>query len=94
MRQNSLQEFENCEIVIVVGSKNSANSRRLCEKICKENKLCYLIESISDVDFLDEKSFVYAGNVGLTSAASAPKSLVENVKNKICEKFCLKLKKF
>ena len=93
LRQKSLQEFENCEIVIVVGSKNSANSRRLCEKICKKNKICYLVENIFDVDKIDKKAFICAENVGLTSAASAPRSIVENVKNKICEKFCLKLKK-
>lgn len=93
LRQKSLKEFENCEIVIVVGSKISANSCHLCEKICKKNKICYLIENISDVNKLDSNSFCNAKNIGLTSAASVPKLLVENVKNAICEKFCLKLKK-
>ena len=76
-RQDAVKQLAaRCDLILVVGSKNSSNSNRLRE--IAENKSIegYLIDSADDIrlDWLRGKSCV-----GVTAGASAPELLVNNV---------------
>jgi 4-hydroxy-3-methylbut-2-enyl diphosphate reductase len=76
-RQDAVKQLvEQCDLILVVGSKNSSNSNRLHEIAVNKNIESYLIDSIDDIqlDWLDDKS-----SIGVTAGASAPELLVENV---------------
>ena len=76
-RQDAVKQLvERCDLILVVGSKNSSNSNRLHEIAVNKNIESYLIDSIDDIqlDWLDDKS-----NIGVTAGASAPELLVQNV---------------
>ncbi|MGH8325081.1 MAG: 4-hydroxy-3-methylbut-2-enyl diphosphate reductase, partial [Steroidobacteraceae bacterium] len=64
------------DLILVVGSRNSSNSNRLCEIGAELGKPSYLIDDASD---LDPGWFVRVGSVGLTAGASAPEMLVQGV---------------
>ena len=70
------QLAERCDLILVVGSRNSSNSNRLRE--IAENKKIegYLIDSDADIqlEWLQGKS-----RIGVTAGASAPELLVNNV---------------
>lgn len=70
------------EVVIVVGSKNSSNSRRLTEVATRSGKgvgreiKTYLVDSLDEVD----PEWVYGAEcVGLTAGASAPEDKFEEI---------------
>ncbi len=76
-RQDAVKQLsEQCDLILVVGSKNSSNSNRLRE--IAENKEIegYLIDSADDIrlEWINNKI-----RVGLTAGASAPELLVQNV---------------
>jgi 4-hydroxy-3-methylbut-2-enyl diphosphate reductase len=76
-RQDAVKQLaERCDLILVVGSKNSSNSNRLRE--IAENKHIdgYLIDSADDIrlEWLRDKTCV-----GVTAGASAPERLVSNV---------------
>jgi 4-hydroxy-3-methylbut-2-enyl diphosphate reductase len=76
-RQDAVKQLvEQCDLILVVGSKNSSNSNRLHEIAVNKNIESYLIDSIDDIqlNWLDDKS-----SIGVTAGASAPELLVENV---------------
>ena len=76
-RQDAVKQLvEQCDLILVVGSKNSSNSNRLHEIAVNKNIESYLIDSINDLQFewLDDKS-----SIGVTAGASAPELLVQNV---------------
>jgi 4-hydroxy-3-methylbut-2-enyl diphosphate reductase len=65
-----------CQTLLVVGSKNSSNSRRLVE-VCENNGVpAYLIDDASEVEpnWLDGVS-----TVAVTAGASAPENLVQDL---------------
>ncbi|MFF0269798.1 4-hydroxy-3-methylbut-2-enyl diphosphate reductase [Kribbella sp. NPDC004536] len=70
------------ELVIVVGSANSSNSRRLVELATRAGTTAYLVDSAADVppDWLDGVKVI-----GLTAGASAPPVLVDEVIDRIRE---------
>jgi 4-hydroxy-3-methylbut-2-enyl diphosphate reductase len=76
-RQDAVKQlFETCDLILIVGSKNSSNSNRLCE-IAKNNNLeGHLIDSADDIQlgWLENKK-----HIGLSAGASAPELLVQNV---------------
>ncbi|MDB2705033.1 4-hydroxy-3-methylbut-2-enyl diphosphate reductase [Pseudomonadota bacterium] len=82
-RQDAVKNLASqCDLVLVVGSKNSSNSNRLRELSNKLNTPAHLIDSADDiqVDWLNDKQVI-----GLTAGASAPEVLVQEVVNRLKE---------
>lgn len=77
-RQGAVKQLApQCDAVIVVGSQNSSNSVRLAEVAVEAGaRASYRIDS---ADELDPASFADATTVGLTSGASVPEVLVDQV---------------
>ncbi|HEX4221083.1 MAG TPA: 4-hydroxy-3-methylbut-2-enyl diphosphate reductase, partial [Pseudonocardiaceae bacterium] len=66
-----------CDVVLVVGSTNSSNSKRLVEVAVQAGaRTSHLIDYASEID---EAWLAGAGTVGVTSGASVPEVLVEQV---------------
>ncbi len=65
-----------CDCLIVVGSINSSNSRRLTELAEKQKIVSYLVDSKSDID-LDQIS--KKNVIGITAGASAPEILIDEI---------------
>jgi 4-hydroxy-3-methylbut-2-enyl diphosphate reductase len=65
-----------CDLVLVIGSRNSSNSNRLVEVAREYGADSYLIDNESEVQeqWLEGKSVV-----GITSGASAPEALVQRL---------------
>jgi 4-hydroxy-3-methylbut-2-en-1-yl diphosphate reductase len=76
-RQSAVLELtQHTELILVVGSSNSSNSRRLMEVSKRAGVPSYLIDDIEDV----QDSWLQGVHiVGLTAGASAPEDLVEKV---------------
>jgi len=64
------------DVMVVVGGKNSANTRRLAEVCLAIQPKTYHIEVASE---LEPAWFVGASRVGITSGASTPEWLIEDV---------------
>ena len=76
-RQDAVKQLaDHCDLIIVVGSKNSSNSNRLQELAARRGVEAYLIDHFSQIraEWLKGKRAV-----GLTSGASAPEELVQAV---------------
>lgn len=76
-RQDAVKKLvETCDLILIVGSKNSSNSNRLCEIAKNKNLEGYLIDSADDIQpaWLENKK-----HIGLSAGASAPELLVQNV---------------
>jgi 4-hydroxy-3-methylbut-2-enyl diphosphate reductase len=76
-RQDAVKEVaRQSDVVLVIGSKNSSNSNRLAEVSQERGTPAYLVDDASEVDpaWLEG-----ADVVGLTSGASAPEWLVEQM---------------
>jgi 4-hydroxy-3-methylbut-2-enyl diphosphate reductase len=67
---------DGAEVVLVLGSESSSNSKRLCEVAEEHGARAYLIDSVSDIEpaWLEG-----ARHVGVTAGASAPEHLVQEV---------------
>ncbi len=76
-RQQAVRELaEAVDVILVVGSRNSSNSNRLCEIGSDLGTPSYLID---DAEALRPEWFIGARRVGLTAGASAPETLVQGV---------------
>jgi 4-hydroxy-3-methylbut-2-enyl diphosphate reductase len=76
-RQAAVKQLaERCDLVLVIGSRNSSNSNRLVEVAREHGADSWLIDSESEVreEWLEGKRVV-----GITSGASAPESLVQRL---------------
>jgi 4-hydroxy-3-methylbut-2-enyl diphosphate reductase len=65
-----------CQLLLVVGSRNSSNSKRLVE-VCEKNGVpAHLIDDASEIDqsWLD-----HVDTVAVTAGASAPENLVRDL---------------
>ncbi|MCL2345111.1 MAG: 4-hydroxy-3-methylbut-2-enyl diphosphate reductase [Desulfobulbus sp.] len=71
-----------CDLVIVVGSPNSSNSRRLKEVAAGRGVDAYLIDGATEINpaWLAGKQ-----NIGVTAGASAPEILVQEVASRLRE---------
>jgi 4-hydroxy-3-methylbut-2-en-1-yl diphosphate reductase len=83
-RQAAVKQIAgDCDVVIVVGSRNSSNSVRLVEVAIEAGAAsAYLVDDASAIDpsWLDG-----AGTVGVTSGASVPEDLVSGVLDRLAE---------
>lgn len=80
-RQRAAAELaEASECMIVVGGKNSGNTRRLAE-IC--SSLCTRTHHIESEDELEAAWFEGVSSVGITAGASTPQEHIERVKARI-----------
>ncbi len=72
-----------CDLVIVVGSRNSSNSVRLVEVALDAGaRASYLVDFASEID---EAWFAGVRTVGVTSGASVPEELVDGVLGRLAE---------
>ena len=74
-----------CDMFFVVGSKNSSNSQRLVEVAKKSG--CVNSELITFNEKLPIESILKCKKIGITSGASAPEQLVQNLISEI-KKHC------
>ena len=74
-----------CDMFFVVGSQNSSNSQRLVEVAKKSG--CVNSELIPFNDKLPINSIIKCNKIGITSGASAPEQLVQNLISEI-KKHC------
>jgi 4-hydroxy-3-methylbut-2-enyl diphosphate reductase len=78
-RQIAVKEIAaECDLVLVIGSTNSSNSNRLVEVAREYGAESYLIDNHTQVDPLWLEG---VETVGITSGASAPEDLVEDLVN-------------
>jgi 4-hydroxy-3-methylbut-2-enyl diphosphate reductase len=84
-RQHVVKEIApQCDVVIVVGSRNSSNSVRLAEVALSAGaKASYLVDYAAEID---DAWLAEASTVGLTSGASVPDELVTQVLDHLAER--------
>jgi len=68
------------DVVIVIGSPESANSKRLWEISERVNEKSYFVARVSE---LDQKWFASCNKVAVTAGASTPSWIIEEVLDKI-----------
>jgi 4-hydroxy-3-methylbut-2-en-1-yl diphosphate reductase len=70
------QAAKKCDIILVVGSKNSSNSNRLVDSARTHGVDAYLIDSLSDVNWgwMEGKT-----RLGISAGASAPEHIVQEI---------------
>lgn len=80
MRQKEAKELASeSDLMVVVGSKKSANTTHLAEILQNCTKTIH-IENDSE---LDEKLFTNINNIGVTAGASTPQNVIDKVISKI-----------
>ena len=80
-RQNALLELcSKVDGVLVIGGKNSANTKRLFQTAQKHCKNVAHIQSKNDIP----KFFYEMEKVGITAGASTPDEIIVDVKNHLC----------
>jgi 4-hydroxy-3-methylbut-2-enyl diphosphate reductase len=84
-RQVAMKEIApSCDVVLVVGSRNSSNSVRLCEVALDAGaRASYLVDFAEEID---PAWVAQAQTVGLTSGASVPEELVDQVLGWLAER--------
>tara|TARA_B100000427_G_C15517614_1_gene598885 strand:+ start:1649 stop:2596 length:948 start_codon:yes stop_codon:yes gene_type:complete len=76
-RQDAVKSIlKSCDCLIVVGSVNSSNSKRLTELAGKQNIVAYLVDNKNDIniDHISKQNII-----GITAGASAPEILIDEI---------------
>ncbi len=81
-QSEALDLGQKCDAVVVVGGKNSANSRHLVE-ICAE--VCDTVLFVENAAELDISPLVAFDTVGITAGASVPQRIIKEVEQKMCD---------
>ena len=90
-RQNAIKDYAHeCDSFIVVGSKNSSNSNRLVEVAKKSG--CDLSVLLENANNLNIDHYKNHQTIGLSSGASVPDILVQDVISKFREAFEINVK--
>ena len=78
IRQKETSEIsKKVDCMIIIGGKNSSNTKELA-KIAEENcDVVYLIETVKEIENID---FSNIGAIGIMAGASTPKNSIENVR--------------
>ena len=83
-RQEAVKEVApECDLLLVVGSHNSSNSRRLVEVAKNAGAASYLIDDASEIR---DQWLQNCRVIGVTAGASAPEHLVEEVLTALAER--------
>jgi 4-hydroxy-3-methylbut-2-enyl diphosphate reductase len=80
-RQDAVRELAgHCDLLLVVGSRNSSNSNRLRELAQQQGIPAYLIDDAGQIDraWLEQRDCI-----GVTAGASAPEVLVQGVVDRL-----------
>jgi 4-hydroxy-3-methylbut-2-enyl diphosphate reductase len=76
-QEAAVEAARDCDLVIVVGSERSSNSRRLVQVVRElGHKPAYLVDTVADID---REWFKGVSRVGVTSGASTPTQLTREV---------------
>jgi 4-hydroxy-3-methylbut-2-en-1-yl diphosphate reductase len=78
-RQNALRELADVDAVIIVGSRESANTQRLLSLARELGKPAWLTETVSDIP----PEIAAYKTVGLSAGASTPDDLIAEIENQI-----------
>ncbi len=83
MRQEEASKLSaECDAMVVIGGKHSANSVHLAE-ICRQ--FCDNVQFINKADEIEMDKLKTAKTVGITAGASAPAWIIKEVSNKMSE---------
>ena len=75
--QQQLKDLsEKCDVMLIIGSFTSANSKRLHQLALERNKKSYQVTCANDIE---SKWFNNAETVGITAGASTPDSIIQDV---------------
>jgi 4-hydroxy-3-methylbut-2-en-1-yl diphosphate reductase len=76
-RQDAVKELAGlCDIILICGSRNSSNSNRLREKGEQLGRPSYIIDNASELDL---KLLEGKDRIGISSGASVPRHIVDEV---------------
>lgn len=84
-RQDAVKDLAAiCDVIIICGSPNSSNSNRLRETGEKSGTVSYIVDTADELDMslLDGKN-----KVGISSGASVPRVIVDQLVGKIQQKY-------
>ena len=82
-RQNAVKEIApDSDLILIVGSRNSSNSIRMVEVAKNSGTPAYLVPDVTE---LDETWLAGVSTVGVSSGASAPEILVEQLLDRLAE---------
>ena len=83
LRQQAVRDLcKEAEAIVVVGGKNSGNTRRLAEIAREEGKKVILVEIASELDLTD---FSGLQVIGITAGASTPDEIIQSVAKRLGE---------
>ena len=71
-----------CDVIVVVGGRNSNNTRRLAQTCGEEGARCYQVETAGE---LQPEWFRGAGRVGITAGTSTPDETILAVRDRLRE---------
>ena len=75
--QQQLKDLsEKCDVMLIIGSFTSANSKRLHQLALERNKKSYQVTCANDIE---SEWFNNAETVGITAGASTPDSIIQDV---------------
>ncbi|MGF6906767.1 4-hydroxy-3-methylbut-2-enyl diphosphate reductase [Fusobacterium sp. PH5-44] len=81
VRQTSAENLaKKVDLVLVVGGKNSSNTKKLYDIAIKINPTTYLIQDENDIN---PEWFLGKERVGITSGASTPDEIIINIEKKL-----------
>lgn len=84
-RQDAVTELsQHCDVIIICGSDHSSNSNRLKETAEKTGNPSYLIDSVAE---FNSSWIVGKSRIGISSGASVPEYIVQDLVNKILESY-------
>lgn len=81
VRQQAVEELsKDVDILLVIGGKNSSNTKKLYDISKAINESTYLIQDESEIK---KEWFRGCKKIGITAGASTPEEIVINIENKI-----------
>ena len=75
------------DVMLVIGSKSSSNSRKL-EQICREKcNQTFFIQTAKDLNLVFDSLLSSIKTIGITAGASTPNNIIKEVQNNVSRKF-------